>query len=720
MRQHRKGIRVTRFNMPVRRPLHRGAGRPAGRLVALLLATVLIGTAGQAGAFAVGDEAALNTPAVEETDPGATPTPEETAPVPTPEETQSTPAPEQAETAPEQAPADAQVPAPKAARSQVAPLSVPAPSANEAVITVKVGGDRTGSAAASTLAGVKLRLHDGGANGAGSPRTESWATCISDAQGDCSFTVPETQPEISSRQCAERWLGICIRYETIVTQQLGANRDSQFWVVAESAASGWYLNPKLVTDNGDSAYQFRTGSQLRSGSTYTFGTSSFSAGSGSQLSGGTWQSSRNNPKLPITCAPGLRVALILDLSGSVGNAGATGTLKNASKGMVDALAGTGSSLALYTFGGTAPRSNDSSGRNYASLPIDTGSNRTTINGRIDGYSTGGGTNWDQGIWQVANDSASYDLAIVVTDGLATYYNGGGSGSSTRFIETERAIFSANALKAKGTRVLAVGVGDGIKGTPENLRAVSGEAAYGPTVAASKADFFQSDWNQLAGVLSSVAKGATCQADIDITKQTHAYGTSGPVQGGAGWGFSATATQGKLSPTGTQQTNSSGQVSYDLGFSSPNESADVTLKEVMTTAQTRDGWDLTKITCTVNGTNVPVSSPNAKISVTAGDQVDCTFLNTQTLKPGLTIEKSAWDTPTNAGLENARELPDGGSVPSGTRITWKYLVTNTGQTKLTGIAVIDDQLAANAVSCPGTALDVGKSMTCTASGPVTAR
>lgn len=701
MRQHRKGIRVTRFNMPVRRPPHRGAGRPAGRLVALLLATVLIGTAGQAGAFAVGDDAVLNAPAVEETDPGATPAPEEAAPVPAPEETQSTPAPEQAEEAPEEAPA------PKAARSQVAPLSVPAPGANEAVITVKVGGDRTANAAASNLAGVKLRLHDGGTSGPGSARSDAWASCTSDAQGDCSFTVPETQ---AASGCIVIWC----------TTPAGANRDAQFWVVAESSASGWYLNPTLVTDNGANAYQFRTNGQLRSGTTYRFGTSNFTAGSGSQTSGGTWQSSRNNPKLPITCAPGLRVALILDLSGSVGNAGATGTLKNASKGMVDALAGTGSSLALYTFASTAPRGSGATGQNYAAMAIDAGSNRQTIKNRIDGYATGGGTNWDQGIWQVANDSASYDLAIVVTDGLATYYNGGGSGSSTRFIETERAIFSANALKAKGTRVLAVGVGEGIRGNPANLRAVSGVSGYASGGNANEADYFQADWNQLAGVLSSVAKGATCQADIDITKQTHAYGTSGPVQGGAGWGFNATATQGTLSRTGTQQTNSSGQVSYDLGFSSPTGTSEVTLTETMSTAQTRDGWDLTKITCTVNGIDVPVSSQNAKISVTAGDQVDCTFLNTQTLKPGLTIEKSAWDTPTSAGLENARELPDGGSVPSGTHITWKYLVTNTGQTKLTGIAVVDDQLAANAVSCPGTVLDVGKSMTCTASGPVTAR
>lgn len=688
--------------MPVRRPPHRGAGRPAGRLVALLLATVLIGTAGQAGAFAVGDDAALNAPAVEKTDPGATPAPEEAAPVPAPEETQSTPAPEQAEEAPEEAPAKA--PAPKAARSQVAPLSVPAPGANEAVITVKVGGDRTGSAAASNLAGVKLRLHDGDANNLGAARTEAWATCTSDAQGDCSFRVPDTQNR-------------------------GANRDRRFWVVASSAPEGWYLNSPLVT-SGVNEYRFRTGANLRSGNTYSsrvdfMNDASYSIGSwllnaSASDSSGTWQTSRMNPQLPLTCETGLKVALILDLSGSVSSD--LGNLKKAANGMVDSLAGTGSSIALFTFADIAPRSSGADGRNYASMAIDTGTNRKTIKDRIDAYATGGGTNWDQGIWQVANDAAKYDLAIVVTDGQPTFYgpSASGPGNATRFIENERAIFSANALKAKGTRVLAVGVGEGIKGNPANLRAVSGVSGYASGGNANEADYFQADWNQLAGVLSSVAKGATCQADIDITKHTHAYGTSGPVQGGAGWGFNATATQGKLSRTGTQQTNSSGQVSYDLGFSSPTGTSEVTLTETMSTAQTRDGWDLTKITCTVNGTNVPVSSPNAKISVTAGDQVDCTFLNTQTLKPGLTIEKSAWDTPTSAGLENARELPDGGSVPSGTQITWKYLVTNTGQTKLTGIAVVDDQLAANAVSCPGTVLDAGKSMTCTASGPVTAR
>lgn len=690
--------------MPVRRSQLRETGRPAARFAALLLATVMIGIAGPAGAFAVGDDSATSDVPVAGAEEAPAPTPE------VPEETEPAPTETTPEATPEDAPAadaPAEAPATRAPNARVAPLSVPAATGTSAVITVKVGGDRTSAAAANELAGVKLRLHDGNASEPGAARNESWASCTSDAQGDCSFTVPETQ---AASGCFMWWC----------TSPAGANRDSQFWVVAESAASGWYLNPTLVTDGGANAYQFRTGAQLRAGSTYRLGTSSFPSGSGNQTSGGTWQSSRNNPQLPITCESGLRVALILDLSGSVGNAGATGTLKNASKGMVDALAGTGSSLALYTFASTAPRGSGATGQNYAAMAIDSGTNRQTLKNRIDGYATGGGTNWDQGIWQVANDRASYDLAIVVTDGQATFFDGGGSGNATRFVETERAIFSANALKAKGTRVLAVGVGTGISGNPANLRAVSGTSAFAAGTAANRADFFQADWGQLAGVLSSVAKGATCQADISVTTHTHAYGTKNPAVAGTGWEYRATATAGTLGASSTQHTTSSGQVSYDLGFSSPTGTSTVRLTEVMSTAQKRDGWDLTKITCTVNGEPVDVAPPTAKLEVAAGDQVDCTFLNTQTLKPGLTIEKRAWDTPTRAGLANAPELLDGGSVPSGTRVTWTYLVTNTGQTKLDGVAVVDDQLARNAVSCPATQLDVGASMTCTASGPVSAQ
>jgi hypothetical protein len=47
------------------------------------------------------------------------------------------------------------------------------------------------------------------------------------------------------------------------------------------------------------------------------------------------------------------------------------------------------------------------------------------------------------------------------------------------------------------------------------------------------------------------------------------------------------------------------------------------------------------------------------------------------------------------------------------VTWTYVVTNTGQEPLTGVTVVDDQGVV--VVCPADGLDVGESMTCTATG-----
>src|SRR5699024_3582705 len=76
----------------------------------------------------------------------------------------------------------------------MAPMSVPNPSSNAgtAVINVNVGGLRTGSSSVSGLEGVTLRLHTGGSGGPSNPVNEDWAECVSDSDGDCSFTVPET------------------------------------------------------------------------------------------------------------------------------------------------------------------------------------------------------------------------------------------------------------------------------------------------------------------------------------------------------------------------------------------------------------------------------------------------------------------------------------------------------------------------------------------------
>lgn len=632
----------------------------------------------------------------------ADPTPEastsplqEFSTIPTvPEDLQLTPSAEPSE-APEEAADDAQASeqAPQDEPGVVAPLSVPAPSSTTAVINVKVRGDRTAGGPAA-LAGVTLQLY----NGTSTPttaRSEAWATCVSDAQGDCSFTVPNTQ-------CSSGFGGLC--------WEAAANRDRRFWVVATSAPVDWYLNSPLVVGTGStSTYAFRTGENLRAGNTYTSG-SAFMANNDSRTSTGLWQASRVNPTLPLRCEAGLSVALVLDLSGSV--TPYADTLKSAAKDMVDALAGSGSSVALFTFADTAPRNSNNDGRNWGSLAIDQGTNQQTIKGRIDAYATGGGTNWDRGIWQAAASSTHFDLAIMVTDGLPTVAgaDSSGPGSSTQFAQVEQAIFSANALKAEGTRVLAVGVGDGISGDPANLRAVSGTVGHVMGQSGVASDYFQTPWSELTNVLSSIAKGATCQATIDVQKQTKAYGATAFTNGGSGWTFSASSTQGTLSSPAEQTTGDNGSASWTVSFASPHPSApaSVSLDEILGN-HADDGWSLDSIACTLNGNAVTVSKPTATVNVTSGDALKCTFNNVQSLVPDIDVVKTAW-------LGDV-EIGDGDEVASGTSVTWKYLVTNTGQTVLTDIAVADDQVGT--ATCPKTELAVGESMTCSATGSVTA-
>lgn len=67
-------------------------------------------------------------------------------------------------------------------------------------------------------------------------------------------------------------------------------------------------------------------------------------------------------------------------------------------------------------------------------------------------------------------------------------------------------------------------------------------------------------------------------------------------------------------------------------------------------------------------------------------------------------------------QDADEAP-GSTIAVGSPVAWQYVVTNTGRVGLTNVVVADDRGVA--VSCPGTTLAVGQSMTCTGSGVATA-
>ncbi|MCL2471806.1 MAG: hypothetical protein FWF25_08740, partial [Propionibacteriaceae bacterium] len=165
-------------------------------------------------------------------------------------------------------------------QSSAAQAVIPAATSTTSVITVKVGGTRSGAVVVNPVAGVHLSLYDGTnatiPSSSATPLADSWATCISDADGDCSFVIPDT--------------GVG-----------GANRDKRFYIQQTgSSPAGWYADPTLVTStNGttfnSTPYAVRTGAQLRAGQNYVSTTDFMITGTGAQASTGIWPESLNNP-----------------------------------------------------------------------------------------------------------------------------------------------------------------------------------------------------------------------------------------------------------------------------------------------------------------------------------------------------------------------------------------------------------------------------------------
>ena len=79
-----------------------------------------------------------------------------------------------------------------AATTAPAAASVPDPTNTQSVVTVKVGGTRTGVSDVTGLAGVVLELWTNVNGEPGQKVADAWGECTSDTDGDCNFTVPDT------------------------------------------------------------------------------------------------------------------------------------------------------------------------------------------------------------------------------------------------------------------------------------------------------------------------------------------------------------------------------------------------------------------------------------------------------------------------------------------------------------------------------------------------
>lgn len=202
---------------------------------------------------------------------------------------------------------------------------------------------------------------------------------------------------------------------------------------------------------------------------------------------GDWRNKMvaDNPALPERC--GLNVALVFDLSNSVGERGLQGT-KNAGKAFINSLYGTPTNIGIYNFGTYAPVNH------IPNLPNLDLTNRDDVNTALnnidsfeygshyvnDMYDDNGGTNWEGALKNVRNSGVKYDVVYFVTDGVPTTNNAisptnynnynydgwyGDPGRITHNQDISKAIDQANLLKDSGTRVEVLAVGDFTSGVP---------------------------------------------------------------------------------------------------------------------------------------------------------------------------------------------------------------------------------------------------------------
>src|SRR6185436_15079033 len=136
---------------------------------------------------------------------------------------------------------------------------------------------------------------------------------------------------------------------------------------------------------------------------------------------------------------------------------------------------------------------------------------TPLHTAIAGLTAGGATNWDSGLFQIAASPTTFDVVLMLTDGNPTVYgpNAEGPTANTRFREVTNGVFSANALKALGTRVVAVGVGAGVTGAADNLAAITGPVAG--------SDYVQTNFGALGTLLRTIAL-STCLGTVNVIKR----------------------------------------------------------------------------------------------------------------------------------------------------------------------------------------------------------
>lgn len=334
-----------------------------------------------------------------------------------------------------------------------------------------------------------------------------------------------------------------------------------------------------------------------------------------------------NPPLPERCG-GLSMALVFDVSGSIGQRGLADS-KNAAKAVVEALKDTDITIGMYSFARHAPAKGQ---QNLDKTPA---SEQEKLNAHIDKLAIPSGrdnyTNWQQALTQV--EGMGYDVVYLITDGQPNTYgdDDGTVEGQPPLLSVQHAVKAANDLKQAGTRVVPLAVGGGVQPGTEAatyLGYISGEDDWIPV--AQYAELSEA-------LVEQTTKG--CQGEINIeknfvNKRGKVVEPTAPATK-SGWKFSIADTKvndadKKIVALDEEDvvTDEKGAATLRYRTSKPDTEGTVTVAEA-------DG-EPKNVKCTdSNGTDVDVKLEGNKFTVPAktGSELSCTVSNLDENAPG---------------------------------------------------------------------------------------
>lgn len=300
-----------------------------------------------------------------------------------------------------------------------------------------------------------------------------------------------------------------------------------------------------------------------------------------------------NPSLGETC--GLDIALVLDNSGSI-DASELSSMKSAMNAFVTAFAGTPTQFSVTSFGTTATVEQ--------AFTANTANVTAAINGITE---DAGSTNWEDGLVKAQGTfdprPAKANLVVFASDGNPNRVDNGTSVSEV--IAVDQAVQVANTIKAGGTKVIALGIGNNLD--TANLQAIS-----------SVSDVITSDFATLAADLAELAS-ELCGGTITITKLIDADGkanTTNDRTPAQNWQFDINGTPSNPAPQMTDVNGSTTPQDVDPGTYSITETL-------------QPGYKVLDVDCSINQQAVGSWTSGATISnitVGAQDIVTCTYVN----------------------------------------------------------------------------------------------